>query len=84
MNNLESKDLSVSMNLEFDYDSLKIIRDELHRRGLLVYKWNSKDIKDLDDNHLMNVYFYIARAINRRKDYEEYKEIIAENSENIY
>ena len=84
MNNLESKDLSVSMNLEFDYDSLKIIRNELHRRGLLTYKWNGKDIKELDDNHLMNVYFYIARAINRRRDYEEYKEIITENSENIY
>ena len=84
MNNLKSKDLSVSMDLEFDYKSLEIIKDELHRRGLLVYKWNGKDIKDLDDNHLMNVYFYIAKAINRRKDYDEYAEIIAENSESIY
>lgn len=84
MNNVEIVNNSFSMNLEFDYDSLKIIRNELHRRSLLTYKWNGKDIKELDDNHLMNVYFYIARAINRRKDYEEYKEIIAENSENIY
>jgi len=35
MNNLKSKDLSVSMDLEFDYKSLEIIKDELHRRGLL-------------------------------------------------
>nr|DAI41132.1 MAG TPA: hypothetical protein [Caudoviricetes sp.] len=28
MNNLKSKDLSVSMDLEFDHKSLEIIKDE--------------------------------------------------------
>jgi len=72
MNNLKSKDLSVSMDLEFDYKSLEIIKDELHRRGLLTYKWNGKDIKTLDDNHLMNVYNFIERKLKQsiKRNYE--------------
>ena len=57
-------------DLNFSNKTISIIEQELARRGLIVYRWKGKDIREIDDNYLINIYNFLPEAICNAKDAE--------------
>lgn len=61
--------------LSITTESWWLIKLELIRRGLIELQWDNKDIKTLDDNHLINIYRFIEKKFKQsiERNYEREK-----------